>query len=156
MATIREQILDGLVARLNAAPLTGLPTTERTRLAQYGRAELPAINIFPSSSTPEIVGRPSGPIVKAALRVVVELRAAGADSPTPTRPDEALDPIYAHVIKRLAGYRVPDGSGGFLTHDVEEESLNFSYEQGEVPYVLGSLILSANYQYLRTDPERRV
>lgn len=153
MASIRDQIIAAAITALNTGRPAGIPVAERVRTADLTPAELPAITVYPTHSTPEEIGGGGGPLVRARLAFVVECRAAGTDA---IRPDAAVDPLYVWVVQKLANRRLPDGLGGLLNHDIVEGETSFVYEQGAAPYCLAAVEMTAVHQYLVANPEARV
>ena len=154
MASIRERIVAAAVVALNTGAPVGVPQAERERLAAVDpNVDLPSIIVFPVHDVPEQVGGDGGPLVRSRLTLTVECRAAGTAS---VRPSQATDPLFVWVVKTLVGTRLPDGSGGFLTHFINQGETTFSYEQGEAPYCLAAIEMTAVYQQLVADPESRV
>ena len=150
MASIREQILDAVVAALSA----GSPpaTVERSRSADLGPADLPSIIVYPIRDQPGDNSSATRPAVLSRLTFVVECRAAASAS---VRADEAVDPLYVWVVQKLGQQRLADGAGGWLNHDMVEGETAFAYDRGEAPYCLASIEFDATYQHLRRDPELR-
>lgn len=139
MASIREQILDDLLTRLNADPPTGVPDAVRERVNPFEPGSLPKRNLCipPTTQAQEIVERiDSGrrtPVVRRVLRIGVECYAAGSTT-------EALDDMLAANTAAL----VSDESGE-LWHQIEEESTTWEVAPLEQDFRKATQIFRVTY-----------
>jgi hypothetical protein len=153
VGTVRESIIQGLVTQLNTGTPAGVPAAQRTRLAALQVGELPSIIVFPLSEEPEIQGGNRGPLVRATLTTAIECRGKGSAT---LRPDQAVDPLLAWVVKALGGRRLSDGAGGHLTHPIKEGRTTWRYEFADDALCLATVELEVPYQHLVADAERRI
>jgi len=143
MSTIREQIIEAIIAQLNTSTPGGVPAATRLRMTAYEPDELPAINVFPVRE--EIRGEPAGkfgPVVRRSMTFRVLLHAAGSDA---VAADAALDPMAAWV-STLGGRQL-----GGLAIDIEENTLEWLYEEDDLPYSSLAIDFTVEYQTLKSD-----
>lgn len=147
--TIRETILQDMVARLNAPERpSGVPETQRSYGAAVGI--LPHIALYPEKEDAEvwqgIRGAPS--LTKRTLVVSIECRAQGDAT---DRPDTAVEPLLSWIVKALSGV-VSEGNTGPY-HLMFEESTEWDFDQTEHAYVLARLRVGVQYQTKVNDPD---
>lgn len=144
MSSIREQVVVAVVAALNAG---GPPCTfERSRTAAVGDAEMPSGVVYPVRDVPQQDFVSHAPVVRSRLSLLFELRALGTAS---VRPDQAVDPLYAWVVSKLATNTL----GGLVFDGWEEAESVFQYGQGDKPICLLTLEMIATYQHLTANTE---
>jgi len=144
MATIREQILDELLTRLNAAPPSGVPAAVRERVNPFEPGSLPKRNLCipPTTQAQETVDRVGGrrgPVVQRVLRVGVECYASGSTT-------ESLDAMLEANTAAL----VSDESGQ-LFHEVEEESTTWEATGLEQDFRKATQIFRVTYVTKKQD-----
>jgi hypothetical protein len=143
-ATVREQILDAVVAALNAAPPAGVPTTTRTQISVSEQIDLPSISVYPVreevNSSPEHLGR-FGPLIERTLYIRIMVIVAG------DVPDSAADPIVGYVSGTLSG-----ASLGGLVNDSVEHGSEWLYSEVNQRECGVLIDFRLDYQTSRTDP----
>lgn len=143
MRTVRDQIITAAIAVLNTSAPIGIPAADRLRMESYEPSELPAMNVFPvrEEVKSEAVGR-WGPIVTRSMTMRVILHAAGSDT---VSADKALDPLAAWV-STLGGQQF-----GGLALDTEESSLEWLYDDEDLPYSSLAIDFRVDYKTLKAD-----
>lgn len=149
MSTILEQIVAAMVTELNTGTPVGVPTAQRSRHKEIKPAEEPggAISVYPLRNQPVEVGGRWGPLTAARATILIDCTAIGTAL---VRPDQAVDPLRAWVVKKLAG-----NTYGGLAHDTEESDTTFEYEHGDAPICRAGVEMIVSYQHLTADAEMR-
>lgn len=143
MSTIRDQIIEAAIAKLNTSTPVGVPTATRLRMTPYEPEELPAINVFPVRE--EVRSDPAGrfgPVVMRSMTFRVLLHARGSDT---VSPDKALDDMAAWV-SHLGGQQF-----GGLAIDTEESSLEWLYEEEDFAYSSLAIDFRVDFKTLKSD-----
>lgn len=151
MASIREQIVDEIVATLNA----GSPPVVAKRSYQFAvdLAVAKSIIVFPRVDSPESIGIVEAGVkpTKRRLTVAVECRAKGTNT---QRADEEVDALAVWVVKTLCGRRKgPGDAGGPLYHYMIEGDTEFELDQLDHAYCLATVNVTVQYQSRANDPE---
>jgi len=140
MSTIREQIIEAVVATLNTGTPAGVPQCVRTQMAPTETAQLPALTCFPFRE--EIDPKPTGkwgPIIKRSLYLRFVAYATGQPA------DGAIDPILTWLAT-LGGQQF-----GGLALDTYEHELNWQYDEGNFQVAAVGLDFVIEYETLRGD-----
>lgn len=138
--TIREQIIEAIIAQLNTGAPAGVPTLTRVKMEPNQPGQLPAMTIFPLRE--EVNHAPAGKwghVVMRSLTLRIVVEAEG--NPV----DQQLDPIIAW-LSQLGGSQL-----GGLAVDVEEQNLEWAYEESDNPYVALALDLRVDYVTNKSD-----
>lgn len=146
-ASVRKQIVDAAIARLNASPPSGIPTADDTRLESYTPEELPAMTVLElrEEAETEKEGRWSY-FVKRTFTMRVETRIAETLA---TSARNTMDPIYVWIGQQLGGQQF-----GGLAEDCYEALLEWQYAAEDQPYTLLQLDFRVLYSTLKVDPTR--
>lgn len=115
MATIREQCMQALKARLAAISGLGLTGVHRSRMDKFAATESPALNLLPDNEDPSetTLGQ-----VDARLAVEVQVYQRGAE------PDRLADPIVQAVHAALLG----EPTIGGLALDITENGTTWDFD----------------------------
>lgn len=141
MASIRDQILDAVVAALNTATPAGVPQAARHRLTPYELANLPAIDVAPIEEQAEGIGPRLNPsAVKRTLRFKVRCWARG------DAPEVAADAMVSWATKVLAGNRL-----GGLAHGIEEVGTSWTDDVSNDVFGVAEVEFIAQYQTKAAD-----
>jgi len=143
VATMREQILDAVVAAFNAARPVGVPMAERKRLKVAELDALPLIDVATLEESKEPIGGRTGPTVRRRLRIVLRFWVAG------DAPEVTADPMVAHATAALEGNRL----GGLTLDGLEELAIRWTDEVGEFTYGVAEMEFLAEYMTKRQDQE---
>lgn len=148
--TIREIIIEAVIAALNTGTPGGVPAAQRSR--SFPLDESDSICVYPVRETPETINGSGGSVVRADLRLAVEVRAKGAPG---TSADKQADAALSWIVKALVKNRFSDGSGGHYALDTERGEITWEYEHGEAPVVLAIQEFIVTYQHLAANPDAR-
>jgi len=153
MSTIREQIVQAIVAALNTDRPDGIPETVRTREESPEPDQLPMLTFYqgdddvaPAHKSEPGTGRRHGAVVKRML--VGKLDALGKAGAVPA--DAAVDPLLAWGTKAIAGAGRLGGLANERPHEVKTE---FSYERSDFNYCRATMTWHIEYQTLPDDAE---
>lgn len=143
MSSIRDQILDAIIAALNTATPGGVPQATRDYINPLEGSDLPAISV--RASREESEGKPNrfGPLRQRRLTVRVECFAAGSPG------DEELDPLVTWAGKVLSG---DAGRFGGLAHCTEETAIEWNSEERDQPFASAFMDFTVEYQTRTGDP----
>lgn len=124
MASVREQLMQALMTRLNTGAPMGVPTVTRAREEPYSSDELPAITIKPQREEIdyEAEGKRSY-FRRRVLTLRVSLHFTGDDS--------VADPMAVWISSQLDGQVVPD-----LMEDCIEAQYEWEYAAEDQPYTV--------------------
>jgi hypothetical protein len=158
LATIREQIIETVVAALAAAEAGGKNppakpgglTVHRERTRPLDQDELPAIVVKEAKEgKPRPVGSTyKAPYVEREMFVALEFRAAGSSG---VSPDQALDPLIAWGLYQVFG----DESFGGIANGVEELETDWHSKEGDAALAAATTHLAIKYRTSRIDPSSR-
>lgn len=151
MATIRNQILDAIVSRLNGAGKPAALTVARFPVSNIEEASLPHVAVVPGR---ESVDRPSDkmrayPVRERRLTVRVECRAKA--SGISQGPDEALDPLVAWTTKAL----LADATLGSLALECEESEISWQGDESDHRFGLAIVSFVVRYKTNSQDQEMK-
>ena len=146
MASIRRRILTAVVTQLNVVSPAGVPVAALNRTFTHDLAELPALTVYSVREDGEVVGGGKGPITRRQFAFACEALASG------DAIEDALDPILVHVTKQLNGQRLSEG-GAVITHEVQESTTEWEFEQLEVRLGRATIEFVVGYQTLTADLE---
>lgn len=140
MSTIRDRIIDGIVAALNTTTPVGVPNVVRTLMSPNETSQLPMVTVFPYREEVDenATGR-WGPIVKRQLFLRFVAYATGDPA------DQALDPIV-EWLSTIGGSQVNG-----LANDVVEHELTWQYDEGNYEVAAVAMDFRIDYQTLRGD-----
>lgn len=143
MATIRERILDAMVAAFNTSAPLGVPVAVRRRLPMIETSMLPFVDIMPvQEQTQSATSRLSSPVVRRTMRVKVRCWAAGDSA------EAACDTMVAWATKALAGNTL-----GGLAHDIEELGTEWQSAIVDAQYGVAEVEFAVSYQTKTADQE---
>ena len=132
MASIREQIMQAVIAELNVSVPTGIPQATRMRVTAYEPDELPAITVYPEREEVSNINGRWGQVVQRTMSIRVDCRAIGGD--------DALDPLIVHVVGMLAGTTL-----GGLVQDIQERMTDWQFDEADALYGLASVGFEIRY-----------
>ncbi|MBS0364906.1 MAG: hypothetical protein JSR67_03670 [Proteobacteria bacterium] len=143
--TVRNRIMDGILAALNAATPSGVPQTLDGRTEPFQAAELPSIVLFElrEEDQPQKDSRWS-PFLDRTFTVRLEVRVIGQPART------AADPILAWIGQVLGGSQI--GGLAIQCHEVLTE---WQRVTEDYPYTLVQTDYRISYVTLMTDPTRQ-
>lgn len=156
MPSIREQIIDQIVANLEAVGKpTGL-TVHRMRTRPIEEDVLPAILVYTEDDEPKTLGAQvfKAPLVERRLVVYIEYRAEGSLA---VAPDQALDPLVIWGTKQMVTHEkfvsnaYPDGLG----MGVVELKTAWLSKEGDKMFAAASTQWLVHYRTSRLDPTSR-
>lgn len=153
MASVREGIVDALVAAIDGVGKPAGLTVHRLRTRPIEQDSLPAILVYlPNESVDRDEGDldgadgDTGPSVERVLTVRTEFR---VKVPTGTAPDTALDPLYVWAVQAVTA----DGTLGGLALDVREAGTAWDLEEKNVAMAAAVTTFAVLYHTSATDPE---
>ena len=144
--TVRESILEAIVAALNTARPAGIPAAERARTLGVDIESMPTILVYPGRDTATDVGGRAGPIQKRSFEILVECWAAKSETAT---ADQATDPLAAWVVCTLG-----DNSLGGLVSKLRDSATDFGIDDVDGACCLCSITMLAEYSHRADDLER--
>jgi hypothetical protein len=150
VATIREQIVERVVAALTGgSPPAGL-TVHRERTRTLELDDLPAVVVkdVKESKPRPIQSNYKAPLVERDISITLEFRAAGSSG---VSPDQAIDPLYAWAMVQI----FKDESFGGLANGVEEGETVWHSKEGDTLLAASTTYLSIKYRTSRIDPSSR-
>jgi hypothetical protein len=143
-STVREQILQAILAAANDSPDPGVPVTTRSNISIEESDQLPSISFYPTreevDSAPNNLGR-FGPLITRTVYVRFAVLVAGEV------PDAEADPIVGYLSKKISG----NGFGG-LVNDSVEHGTEWIYSETDERVVGTFVDFRIEYQTSRTDP----
>jgi hypothetical protein len=124
VSSIRKQIIDAVMARLNTSTPGGVPQTTRARQEPYDPSELPAITVKPQREQIdyEALGKRSY-FRKREMTLRVSVHFTGDDS--------VADPMTVWITSQLDGQVFPS-----LIEDCKEENNEWEYAAEDQPYLV--------------------
>jgi hypothetical protein len=152
MSSIRDRILDAVIAALSA---TGGPAglnvvEDRTHSADL--SQLPMIGVFSEDDDPEGVGQDvRAPLVEKSMTLTLEYRAAVPVPETghqPVAPRKVIDPLYCWAMAQVA----KDETFGGLAMWVKEGAMKWLSKEGDTIVAAAAQKLTVFYQTKRLDP----
>lgn len=145
--SVRSQIVDAAIARLNTSPPAGFPTADDTRLEPYSTPELPSVVIFEirEEMETEKEGRWSY-FLKRTFTMRCEIRIAETVA---VKARATMDPLYTWIGQQLGGYQF-----GGLAEDCYEALAEWQYAAEDQSYTLLQLDFRVLYTTLKSDPTR--
>jgi len=147
MASVREQIIAYVVAKLGESGKPAGLTVHRFRTRPIDRDSLPAQVVYPAGrdgGIAEAVSEYSGEgDVSRELTLRVESRVAG------DAPDTLIDPLYVWAVKQI----MSDTTLGGLALGVREEASSFDADEREVPVGACATDFVVTYSTEFDDPE---
>lgn len=147
MSSVREQVLQAVMAALNTGRPAGVPAVERTRVIALEASQLPSTVLVPRRESVEKTGGRFGPLVSRRLSLELEHRAAGGAS---LPPDQAVDALLAWPVKALCASTL-----GGLAIEINESGTEWHYADGEAPFVLAVQTFEIAYTTRVSDAEQR-
>lgn len=142
--SIRETIIAGIAARLEATKPTGV-TVERFRTVPVQGANLPHTNVRPKDDDPEMM-RDRGGVILNHLELVLEHRVkATGGAPA----DKAADPLVTWAEKQI----MADVTQGKKAKSTRPGRVEWDADEGEAVYVLVKQPFIITYQTVRANPE---
>jgi len=124
MSSIREQIIEAAMTRLNTGAPTGVPQTTRARQEPYSTNELPAITIKPLREEVEYEAEGKRSYFrKRVLTLRASVHFVGDDS--------VGDPMTVWISKQLDGQTFPT-----LMEDCIEAQYEWEYAAEDQPYLV--------------------
>ena len=147
MASIREQIIQAVVAALDGSGKPAGLTVHRYRTRPLEKDDLPAQVVYPAGTggavaeTVRLYGGTND--VLRELRVRIESRVMGA------QPDQLLDPLYIWAVKAV----MSDPTLGGLAHEIREEATSFDAVEFEQPVGASATDIIVEYVTSQDDPE---
>lgn len=130
--TIREQIIQAIVTKLNGTTQVGT-NIFRSRKEAIEAPELPALLIEPINDIPS-----AGALPRAIWELTFHVTAIiKADS-----PDTAIDPIIQDVYQRV----MADQDLGGLTMDLMPATSSYQFVEGDMPRLIFAMQFKATYQ----------
>jgi hypothetical protein len=150
VATIREQIVERVVAAIaGGSPPVGL-TVHRERTRPIELDDLPAVVVKDAkeSKPRPIQSNYKAPFVEREISIVLEFRAKGSSG---VSPDQAIDPLYAYAMVQI----FKDESFGGLANGVEEGETEWRAKEGDTLLAASTTHLSIKYRTSRIDPSSR-
>lgn len=156
MASIREQIIDQVVANLEAGGKPSGLTVHRIRTRPIEEDVLPAILIYTEDDEPKTLAGQvfKAPIVERRLVLYIEYRAEGSLT---VAPDQALDPLIVWGTKQMVANEkfvsnaYPDGLG----MGVVELKTAWLSKEGDKLFAAASTQWLVHYRTSRLDPTSR-
>jgi hypothetical protein len=145
--SVRKQIVDLAIAKINTSAPAGIPIADDTRLPSYTPDELPAITVFEIREDGQVEkeGRWSY-FVKRAFTLRVETRIAETLA---TKCRQAMDPLYVWVGQSLGAFQF-----GGLAEDCYETLLEWQYADADQAYTLLQTDFRVEYSTLKNDPSK--
>jgi hypothetical protein len=156
MASIREQILDQIVANFAAVGAPVGLTVHRMRTRPIEEDSLPAILVYTEDDEPKALGAQvfKSPLVERRLVVYIEYRALASLT---LAPDQALDPLIVWGTKQMVtnekfvSNAYPDGLG----MGVVELKTAWLSKEGDKMFAAASTQWLVHYRTSRLDPTSR-
>ncbi len=152
MSTVRETVLETILAAYNTGQPSGVPAAERARAIALEPEQLPATVLVPVKETVEPAKGRFGPLVARSFRVQLWHRTAAA---TGVSADQAAEPLLAWGVKALCGQR-PGTTLGNLVIEIREHDVEWSFFEGEVQTLLAVHTFDVSYTTRVNDAEQRV
>lgn len=147
MSTIRLQVRDALIVRLNAERDPDIPEATKRRFVPGEHSICPTISLFFLSEVPRQIGGRHGGIIERPLELAVQCVAA-ADSADAT--DDLVEPMLAWVTGRLGRAKL-DG----LVLDIEEVATKWEVVTLDRFYIAATQRWIVNFQTKRDDLNAR-
>lgn len=143
--TLRIDILDELIAVLNANLPVDIPGATKRRWIPGAPIRQPAIAVFFLNEDAEQRNK-DWPVTRRSLRVVVQCLTLCDE---PEDMDGEVEPLLAHVVSRLGFYTSPKV--------MNTQELNTKWEFGQMDkiYIAGSIVFNVDYQTNRTDTTKQ-
>jgi hypothetical protein len=145
MASIREQIVQSVLALVNTARPGDVPEIKRSYLYAMDLEAEKIVSLYQAVTRPIESGAGSDVVIRHATVLRFKLGAKGTAS---TKPDEELDALCVWLVKTLVGK-----SQLGLYHKLKHGELLFDYEQGDHGYAIAWLDVIAEHQTRADDPE---
>lgn len=144
MATVREQIMQAVLAALDGVGKPAGLNVFRYRTRPLTEEEYPALVVYNGTEQVDRVGNHRGSLVRRELGLRIEGRTIG------DTPDVDLDPILAWVTQALiAAPSLP----GNLAITTEEDSTEWEHEEAEVGYSVARMLYRVTYSTLPHNQE---
>lgn len=152
MSSIRDRILDAVIAAISASGGPAGLTVVEDRTHSADLSQLPMIGCYAEDGDPEGVGqdvRP--PLVEKSITLTIEYRAAvpvPATGQQPEAPRKVIDQLYCWVMQRIA----LDETFGGLAMWVKEGPMKWLSKEGDTIVAAAAQKLTVFYQTKRLDP----
>ena len=143
MASRRDGIIANRVTALTAGAPTGT-TVHRFRTRPIEKDNLPAIVVYPLEETNTDLDHDNSS--EHVLRWAAECRVKTADGES---PDEAVDALYVHCIKKT----IDDRTFGGLAADTVEVRTVWDAIEGDETYVASRVEFATEFHTEADDPE---
>lgn len=155
-ASIREQIIDAIVANLEASGKPAGLTVHRLRTRPIEEDSLPSILIYAEDDEPKPVDGQQfkSPLVERSLVIYLEYRAEGSLA---VAPDQALDPLIVWGTKTMVSNEkfVSNAYPGGLGMGVVELKTAWMSKEGDKLFAAASTQWQVKYRTSRLDPTSR-
>ena len=156
MASRRDQLVDALVAALNAAPAGSVPkpanlviTEDRTHA--NAEAQLPVIAVYFDDDAPITLDRQvfRAPIAQKILGVTFEYRAlASVPGQAAVTPRKVIDPLYLWAMQQIAA----DETFGGLAMGLVEGPTKWLSKESDAIVAAAAQRITIHYRTARLNP----
>lgn len=146
MASIREQIVDVIVQKLDEAGKPSGLTVHRYRTRPIHRDALPAMVVYLLRDPKDQTIRGAVPEAQRTLRVGVECRVEGEPI------DTQLDPLYVWAVRQLR----EDPTLGGLARDLQEAGTEWDAGELDKAYGAAAAVFEITYRTHLNDPEAQL
>lgn len=146
MASIRQRIVDAVVARLDGAGKPPGLAVHRSRGISVDQDELPAMVVYLLAQRTQRVGGRAGPLSAHALTLRVECRVKGAVA---DEADVLLEPLIGWAVKALLG----EPTLGGLVNSLEETQIEWAAEAADHLYAAAAVDFTAQFPTAVADPD---
>ena len=150
MSSIREQIVDGIVALLEASGSPAGLTVHRERTRPIEDDSLPALVVYCEDEEPKSTDKQTfrSPLVERSLRLIVEARARATGG---LAPDQALDPLLVWTAQQI----LQNETIGGLAIGATEGKTSWITKEADVVVAAAIANYHIRYRTARTDPTSR-
>ncbi len=146
MASIRQRIVDTVVARLDGAGKPAGLTVHRSRGIAIDQDTLPAMAVYLLAQRTQRVGGRGGPLSAHALTLRIECRVKGAIA---DEADVLLEPLVGWAVRALLGEPTLDG----LVNSLEETQIEWAAEPADHLYAAAAVDFTAQFPTAVSDPD---
>ena len=143
--TFRIDILDELIAALNASLPVDIPGATKRRWIPGTPIRQPAIAVFLFNEDADRRNK-DWPVTRRSARYVVQCLIPCDE---PDDMDGAIEPLLAHVVARLGALH----SAKIM--DTQELNTKWEFGQADKIYVAASIVFNVDYQTNRTDTSKQ-
>ena len=150
MSSIREQIVDRIVALLEASGAPAGLAIHRERSRPIEDDSLPALVVYCEDEEPKSTDKQTfrSPLVERSLRLIVEARARATGG---LAPDQALDPLLVWTAQQI----LQNETIGGLAIGATEGKTNWITKEADVVVAAAIANYHIRYRTARTDPTSR-